>query len=508
VKLARLAIPVVVVVVVVALTTTRAQDAARPSASQVAREVDALLEAAWREAGVTPAPPADDAVLLRRLSLDVEGVIPDERTVAAVLAQRGDGDERRATWIKGLLHGQGFARSMATRWANQLVGRRAVLDSLERAPEERERTLVAWLTRQVAANTPWDDIVGELLAPTVADRGGPAEYRARYGGRVEEVTGNLLRVFQGQPLQCAQCHDHPYHEQWKQRDFWGVAAFLVREPQLTIPGTKEVVRPRFLGGEAPAPGKEGAKEPVMARELARLLTAPENPQFARATVNRVWSFFFGRAFADPDDLTQAPRLPLVLARLERDFVESGHDLRRLCEVVLSTRAYALSSTGPAATKDPALEVFARGRLRTLSPEQLWASLARATGLEEGDDEQARARRDPLRREFFRVFAGDADAAADVEQYTITQALSLLNGPITNAVLRPGPDGAPAMTRLLALPSFDEQLAAVYRRAAGRLPTRAERQALRGAARSSDEQSQLLADVLWALLNSSEFVTNH
>lgn len=500
---ARLAIPAVVLALT-AFAATRAQErAARATPQQVAREVDLLLEAAWREAGVTPVGPADDAVLLRRLSLDVEGVIPDERTVAAVLAQRGDG-ERRATWVKGLLHGQGFARSMATRWANQLIGRRAVLESLERPVEERERTLVAWLTRQVATNAPWDAVVGELLSPTVADEGGPAEYRARYGGRVEEVTGNVMRVFQGQPLQCAQCHDHPYHEAWKQRDFWGIAAFLVREPQLTIPGTTEVVTPRFLDGEAPAPGKEAAA----ARELARLLTAPSNPQFARATVNRVWSFFFGRAFQDPDDLTEVPRLPAVLARLERDFVESRHDLRRLCEVVLSTRAYGLASTGPAATKDAAQAVFARGRLRTLSPEQLWASLARATGLEDGDDEQARGRRDPLRREFFRVFAGDADSAADVEQYTITQALSLLNGPITNAVLRPGPDGAPAMTRLLALPTFDDQLAAVYLRAAGRLPTRAERQALRGAARSSDEQSQLLADVLWALLNSSEFVTNH
>ncbi|MCO5170740.1 MAG: DUF1549 and DUF1553 domain-containing protein [Planctomycetes bacterium] len=485
------------VVAAAALAPRRAPAAPPPTAVEVAREVDALLERAWKEAGVAPSPPADDATLLRRLSLDLEGVIPEERTVAAVLSQRGgDAAARRATWIRALLHGQGYARTMAGRWANELVGRRVVFASLDAA--EPEQTLVAWLSRQVAAGARWDAVVRDLVAPPQA-RGGPAEYRDRYGGRVAEVTGNLMRVFQGLSLQCAECHDHPYDDAFTQRDFWGVAAFLAPGPQVAIPGRGERVAARFLGGEAPAPGADRA------RELARLLTAPGNPGFARATVNRVWAAFFGRAFQDPDDVTQRPRLPEVLARLERDFVESGHDLRRLCEVVLSTRAYGLASTGPAATKAAQQEVFARARLRPLSPEQLWTSLARATGLED-DPDALRARR----REFFRTFAGESADEVASDAYTITQALSLLNGPITNSVLRVGADGSPVMTRVLGLATLDEQVASIYLRTVGRAPTRAERQALRDASAglSSDGRAQLLADLCWALLNSSEFVTNH
>lgn len=480
-----------------ALAPRPAPAAPPPTALEVAREVDALLERAWKEAGVAPAPPSDEATLLRRLSLDLEGVIPEERTVAAVLSQpRGDAAARRTTWIRGLLHGQGYARTMAGRWANELIGRRAVLASLD-APEP-EQTLVAWLSRQVAAGTRWDAVVRDLVAPG-QERGGPAEYRARYGGRVAEVTGNLMRVFQGVSLQCAECHDHPYDEAITQRDFWGVAAFLAPGAQVAIPGLGERVGARFLGGEAPAPGADRA------RELARLLTAPGNPGFARATVNRVWAAFFGGAFQDPDDLAQRPRLPEVLERLERDFVASGHDLRRLCEVILSTRAYGLAASGPAAQKAAQQAVFARARLRPLSPEQLWASLARATGLDE-DPDALRARR----REFFRTFAGEAaDDAAD-DAHTITQALSLLNGPVTNSVLRVGADGSPVMNRVLGLGTLDEQVASIYLRTVGRPPTRAERQALREASGglSSDGRAQLLADLCWALLNSSEFVTNH
>lgn len=467
-----------------------------PTAQEVAREVDALLEAAWREAGVDPVGAADEATLLRRLSLDLEGVVPDERTVVALVARKGDVAERRAAWVRGLLLGQGHARTMATRWANLLVGRRAVLEATGDGT-----SLAGWLAREVAKNTPWDQVVAELLAPSV-ERGGPAEYRARYGGRAAEITGNVMRVFQGTPLACAECHDHPYHEQWKQRDFWGVAAFLTRDPKVVVPGLDHLVGPRFLDGQVPAPD---ADRP---RELARLLTDPANPAFARTTVNRVWSFFFGAAFQDPDDLTQPPRLPAVLARLERDFVESGYDLRRLCEVVLSTRAYGLSAAGPEKTKAAQLAVFARARLRPLAPEQLWASLERATGLEELTDDEGRARRDVLRAEFFRTFARDDDAPD--EAHTITQALRLLNGPFTNVVLRPGPQGSPAMGRILALPSLDQQLVTVYLRAVGRPPTRAERQALSSLARgmSSEEQARLVADVFWALLNSSEFVTQH
>jgi hypothetical protein len=490
--------PLIALLGIVALAAPAPARPDRPTPQQVSAEVDALLAAAWTEAGVRPAPAASEAEWLRRLSLDVEGVVPEERTVAAALAQRLD----RAALVKGLVRGQGFARSMSARWSNLLIGRRAVLES-----DGREDALATWLAQQLAGGAPWDGVVRDLLAPPV-ERGGPAQYGARYGGRIEEVTGNALRVFQGLPLQCAQCHDHPYHDDWKQTDFWSVAAFLAGGPTVDVPGRPGVSVPRrYLGGERPRDGADGRVE------LARILCAPANAYFARATVNRVWSFFFGGAFQDPDDLTQAPRLPAVLDRLAVDFRESGHDLRRLCEVILGTRAYGLSSEGPADTKAAQLAVFARARLRPHSPEQLWSSLARATGLDVvpttgGPDaqERARDRREQLRRDFLRAFGQQDEGEPD--QYTQTQALALLNGSLTNVVLRAGPEGSPAMTHILGLPGFDEQLSSLYLRVVGRPPTRAERQALRPQGLSSEEQAQLLSDVFWALLNSSEFVTNH
>lgn len=488
-----------------------------PAPAAVAAEVDRLLEAGWAGAGVTPAGPASDGELLRRLSLDVLGVVPEQATVHAFLLQRrGD---RRQRLIRATLQDPLAARFMAVRWANELLGRSHRLQSGgDQAP------LVLWLERQLRANRPWDEVVRELLAAEGRqDVNGAVQYLLRFGDDPAEMTGNAMRVFQGQQLQCAQCHDHPFRPGIAQRDFWGVAAFFARVTRREEMGTPllverargsvsipappgvqpEEVPPRFLTGEwvDPGPGRH------LRRALAELITSPRNPDFVRATVNRVWSFYFGRGFVDPDEIDQVgfPQ-EAALVRLEQDFRASGHDLRRLSEVILLTRAYQLGSAGPEQGKHEQQDLFARARLRTLSPEQLWASFARATGVE-----RARPDEDPLqvadraRQVQARFLAVFAQGDEELEQNTIPQALLLLNGPLTNAALAPG---RPAMAELLQLPTQDERIMALFLRFLGRPASRAEREALRLEDASSAEQAQMLQDVAWALLNSSEFTYQH
>lgn len=549
------------------------------STADLAARIDALMEAAWTEARVTPAAPASDAEFLRRLHLDVTGVIPDEDTVRAFLASPAP--DKRARLVRDALASDGFNRTMALRWAYPLVGRQFLFTTLgakqvEQAAARLQEAmqgggmspmdggmaddaptsdgpvppLVEWLEGRLRENTPWDAVVRELLTAEGSASENPATHWAlRYArnGKAEELAGSAVRVFQGLQIQCAQCHDHPYTD-WTQHDFYGVAAFFSRtavrrDPppegsnkkqgpfvvherpnrQLRIPAppgeTGRLALPRFLTGEVVGPGNGVDRR----AELAKLMTSPANPYFAKATVNRVWSFFFGRGQIDPvDDLeAQDPRHPAVLDLLVADFKRSGHDLRRLCEAILLTRAYGLSSGGAdgeaAEVREAQVAAFARAPLRSLSAEQLFYSVLAATGAEDvrTQDRRQRARLErtklTLLRKFVQTF-GDDEGQEVVDEGTIPQALLLLNGPLTNDAIRPRP-GHPVYDRLFRMKSNDERIETIYLRTLGRMPAPAERAVLREAlaapeARTAAGQAQALSDVYWALLNSSEFAFNH
>ncbi|RMG18228.1 MAG: DUF1549 domain-containing protein [Planctomycetota bacterium] len=496
---------------------------ARPEAvrdpAEAVRALDAALGRAWAEAGVKPAPLASDAAYLRRVSLDLAGVVPAEERVRRFVASKRKG--KRARLVRELLAGRNAANWQARRWANLLLGRSYLL---RRRPDGGSTPLVRWLQRRFLAGAPWDRVVRELLTASGAEAdNGAVEYFGRWEGKPEELAGNAMRVFQGQQVQCAQCHDHPYHEQWKQRTFWGVAAFFARvrirrDPDTQALSLKEaergevrlpgppgqpgpVIAPRFVSGESVDPGPGAYRR----EELARMLTAPGNPNFARATVNRVWGFLFGEAFTSPDDLAK-PALPEVLEDLEEDFRASGYDLRRLLEVIVLSRAYQASSSGGARDRPAEVEVFARARVRPLTAEQLWWSLDRVLDVRAALEFQAqgrapgwaREREVALRRRFFRAF-GTTEAGAEAQQ-SLTQALLLLNGPLTNGFLRA--DRSPLVAELLGQPPA-RRVERLFLRALARLPSGGERRAL-----GKVQRPEALQDVGWALLNCGEFVTNH
>ena len=209
-----------------------------------------------------------------------------------------------------------------------------------------------------------------------------------------------------------------------------------------------------------------------------------------------------------------PQVKLVPLRtwevlLEADFRASGYDMRRLARVIVSSRAYRLTSKGSAKTKDDQVDVFARARLRPLTAEQLWWSFEEAVGLGETleymarndqDKNAARNRRRQMRRRFFAVF-GQEEAGPQTE-YSLTQAFAMLNGALTNDLLQPKLN--PVIARLLKRDA-DALVSGLFLRVLGRPATKGERKALRAGSRDKTAHIQ---DILWSLLNSSEFVYTH
>jgi hypothetical protein len=395
----------------------------------------------------------------------------------------------------------------------------------------------AWLRVRLEGDTGYDKLVTELLtysgaATTV--RGAVLNAEPNPGAfyqvnerRPENLAASTSRLFLGVQLECAQCHNHPFAK-WKREEFWSFAAFFNtvdpgpqraaadvpgRGPQrgIQIPGTSTTVVPRWLDGTEPDWKDGEAKQAA----LARWLTSPGNPYFARAAVNRVWWQFFGRGLVDPvDDLDESnvPSQPEVLDELTRQFVAHRFDFKYLARAITATRAYQLSSR---MTHDSQNEPrhFARMPLRSLTAEQLYDSLVQATGFEEfvgGGRGEGLARAAGLRGAFLSKFADTGPSRTDY-QASILQALTLMNGRLTgdaSSLQRGATLQAVADAPFLAAPDKIETL---FLASLSRRPTRDELITMELYARfgdTSESESSALADVFWALLNSAEFVLNH
>lgn len=541
-------------------------------AGEVVKKIDKILAKAWTEAEIKPRKAANDAELLRRLSLDLTGVIPTEKFAHNYL--RSSKPSKRADATRKLLASPQFGRSQGLRWAYLLVGRDYLIKSktMSRAAKARKRmmdrmgdddggmmgggegySLDEWLAQQLGTNVPWDEVVSSLISADGIVQDNPAgHYMLRFAreGKAAEATGNVFRVFQGLQVQCAQCHDHPYDDTYSQRDFWGLAAFFARTTGRRAPPNamqieraarknKQARGPYKVvdraGGQIRMPAPAGQTGPMVLPKfvtgvvvnpatgfdrrgkLAELITQDENPYFARATVNRVWSHFFGRGIINPiDEIKETPSVPALLELLEQDFRASGYDMRRLIEIIVRTRAYGLTSAGNEDDKEAELALFARAPMRSLSAEQLFYSVLSASGMNEfrgaGNRNLRRnieRQKYQMLRQFVRIFGGDEEEIVD--EGTIPQALMLLNGPLTNDAVRPRP-GHPVYDRLFAMESVDEQIQTIYLRVLSRTPTRAERNKVRAylsaTKRHPKARAQAYADVFWALMNSSEFNLIH
>lgn len=588
--------------------------------------VDSMIRAEWKKAGVVPAPPVDDARFLRRVYLDITGTIPTPDAVKAFLADKSP--DKRARAVDALLASPKYADEWTSYWDSVLIGRGPVKSALLDRVAWKE-----WLHEQFAKNAPWNKFVYDLITATgvnstggsyakiagfktPADRqmeaqamqepasdgflnsdgkvNGAVNWFTKFQNNVADMSGQASKIFLGVQIQCAQCHDHKT-EKWKQDDFRRFAACFVATRARPV-GTMEKGKLRRVElfdvprvPRRPANRKNDNTQYIAATPsaldgtdfsdsrnrraaLAQWMTAPENPWFAEAIVNRMWSHFMGRGFVEPiDDFrpSNPAVMPDLLKKLADDFVAHDYDLKRLIRTITATKVYQLSSQ-PAGKADPENKLWARYRLKPMGPDELMDSLVTATDLGPVLERISGGNLDNLKALIARQFTFLFDVDEEFEQKdfegTIPQALLLLNGNITNRSVTPIP--GTALAQVLATPGGDkEKIESLYLRTVSRMPTAQEtakwtqfvntprdvvlngepapapqrplnrREALRqrrqmqaqmAAARkrrnggpdplarfanrlnvaSNDAKTQAYEDLFWALLNSSEFMFNH
>jgi hypothetical protein len=500
--------------------------AARPaigegaSAAELAVLIDRHIESRLDGEGVRPSEPADDAEFLRRVYLDLHGVIPTRDRADEFLTNPDPA--KRVHLIDDLLASPRYGQHLADIWQAYLI---SPLADDQHARADRLRT---WLAAQFNTRS-WDRIATDLLTAAGKMEENPAVtylIEGRLPRGVPDLTDLTSRYFMGVRLNCAQCHDHPFAN-LKQQDFWGMAAFfaqvqtpgrakqvyqlgVVDDPRLTLSVLRDA---GALDGFMPrAPTFPGGREMPTAKEtnreaLARWLTSPDNPYFARAMVNRTWWRLFGRGIVTPvDDMhdRNAPTHPELLDLLARRFVESGFDLKFLARAIVLSRAYQRTSRpGDVAAAQKQAALFGRMPIKVLSAGQLYDSLETIFG-PPSKTSGVVVRGQGARQEFTRFFGEDGDPDPTAYRRGIPHLLRQMNsGQFAGRNLDT------LIARLMSTNRPPEDVAAdVFLAILSRRPTADERARfasyLQGAASAHDACRELA----WVLMMTSEFSLNH
>lgn len=508
----------------------------RRSAADVQQQVDRMLSELWQREQIQPVDEAGDLQLLRRAYLDLVGRTP---TVTEVRDYSNDtSDDRYPKLVERLLASPDHATQMAAVWRSFLIPEGVDLNAFG-GREAFEK----WLSQRFAENVPYDQIVRELLlAEGRLSQSGPLLFYSALKLDADQLAARTSRVFLGMRLECAQCHDHPF-EPWKQEDFWSYAAFFaqisrpkgmletastvmrvqdVDRGEVMLPETEDVIEPRFLGQSAAANDEVDPDNKSPRRQrLASWLTGADNPYFARATVNRVWSHMFGRGIVDPVDdfgLNNRPVSPELLDTLASQFIDSKFDLKTLIRTIAISRAYRLSSSSnhdaeSEADVEQRLKTFAQMNAKTLTAEQLYDCIAVATLLNPQDASSSRYVLNRFgnseRDQFLQQFASPSTSRSEYLA-GIPQALMLMNGAM---IAEATGEASSGLIQSLEAPFFtDRQRIDVLFMATLSRPAMPEELKLMEeffpAGVSGDRRRVGLADLLWALVNSSEFTLNH
>lgn len=499
---------------------------------------------------MNPSEICDDTTFLRRVSLDLLGVVPTAAEARA-FAQDPRLDKRQRL-IDELLRRPEFADFWALKWADLLRVEERTLDRKGAA------TFHAWIRQSIATNKPLDQFVRELITARGSTYEHPPAnfYRAMRDPITRAET--VAQVFLGVRLQCAKCHNHPF-DHWTQNDYYGWANQFSQVryevlsnnrrdrndshefdgEQLVLigdgkavehPGLGKPVAPRMLVEKADS-GRPTADDRPSSDHLlsvAEWLTSPHNRRFAEAQVNRVWFHLFGRGIVDPIDdfrATNPPSHPALLAALTDEFVAHRFDVQHLIRTILSSRTYQLSSV-PNDTNREDESNFSHALVRRLSAEQLADSLTRvlATPLEfNGYPTGTRAaqlagvRAIPLRDaapasgdQFLTVFGKpprlQACECERADDPTLAQTFQMVSGPILNELLTR--DNNRLRTWLDSSAEPDALIDEVFWTILSRAPLPTERATVRKHLASSENRRATLEDVVWSLLSSPEFVLRH
>ena len=491
--------------------------------------IDDLAFAQLRRLGLFPSDLCTDSEFIRRAKLDALGVLPGPDEVKAFLADPAP--DKRARWIATVLDDAAYADYWANKWAD------LVRPNSDRVGVKSVFVIDEWLRKRFRANQPYDQFVREiLLAEGSNHKEGPAViYRDRR--EPPELTTMFSQLFLGTRLECAKCHHHP-NEKWSQDDFYQMAAFFGGVKQkgagLSPPISAGTETFYYAGGgvvKHPVSGQVMTPRPpdgpeVKAVEgvdpraaLADWLTAPENPFFARAAVNRVWATFFGRGMVEPVDdfrISNPCVNPALLSALAKDFSDHGYDFKHLIRTILSSRLYQLSTT-PNESNLADTRNFSRGYRRRLPAEVLLDAVTTVTDIPDtfaATPPGFRAMQTwsyKIGSHFLDAF-GRPNASSDCpcerdRQMSVVQSLHLMNARSLQAKLE---DPAGRVQKLATSGQTPvEVVTELYLRMLSRPPAPDELSIATAAfAAPGATRAGATSDVFWALLNSAEFVLNH
>ena len=501
---------------------------------ELSQRVDNELAALWQKNGIRPVGPASDAEFMRRVYLDLTGRIPSVSEAREFLEDQAP--NRRELLVDRLLAHHDHATHLAAVWRDILLPREVDLSRVG-GPIKFEE----WLAKRFEENIHYDQIVHDLLrAEGRVAESGPLLFYAALRLNPEELAARTSRAFLGVRMECAQCHDHKFDD-ITQTDFWSFAAFFARisrprgkmemtspvlavrdnqQGEVMFPDSDEVVPPRLprtvVGSFDPGPISNTSDGAPRREILVDWLTSPNNGQFARATVNRVWAHLFGRGLVEPvDDMRPAnpPLAPELLETLARDFAASKFDLRRLLRELVLTKTYQLTSRSD--ESDPSRTLtFAQMNIKSVTAEQLYDCISVAIRQDAaviGPMDQPGLLRfsDMSRQAFIERFRAPAGQVTDYHA-GIPQALTLMHGGLIHSATDVASSG---LLNSLTAPFFtdDQRLDTLFLSTLSRYPTETERELMLKpveAASDDAERQQALGDVLWALLNSAEFTLNH
>jgi Protein of unknown function (DUF1549)/Protein of unknown function (DUF1553)/Planctomycete cytochrome C len=489
--------------------------------------IDALVDEKLHKLRVLPSGICSDQEFLRRAYVDIIGLMPAPKEVRTFVADANP--KKREALVESLLQRKEFTEMWVMKWSELLQMR-----STENNTGAYYKNILLyynWLSDRIGKNVPMNKIVEELLCASGGTIQNPPTNYYQLERETLKVTENVAQVFMGMRIQCAQCHNHPF-DRWTLNDYYGFESFFMQlgrkptdDPRETIvyntkggeakhPVTGAVVKPKFLGGESPdiKPGED--RRAV----LAKWISSPENPYFARNLANITWAHFFGPGIVDPVDdvrVSNPPSNPELHDMLGKKLTEYNYDFRKLVRDICTSMTYQ-RSTVTNETNESDKKNFSHGTVRRLRAEVLADAVTSITGKPnkyQGLPLGARAVQiaDGTSTNYFLTTFGRATretcAASEVKlDPTLSQALHFLNGDTINESIKQGK----VVAGMIAEKKTDKEIIdELFLRCFTREPVKAELDAITAKlSEAPDARQQVLEDVFWALLNSKEFYFNH
>ena len=495
--------------------------------------IDTLVDAKLKNLRILPSAVASDEQFVRRAYLDVIGLPPTPAEFKRFMGDRAR--DKRAKLIDELLARDEFADLWATKWAEWLKVRSENNNAFG-TDRKAAYLYYQWIREQIKKDVPLDQFVRAQVAGTGSNLQSPPTnlYTMFPQGQYDpkEMAQDVSQVFTGMRVQCAQCHNHPF-DRWTQDDYYGFVSFFTgvkRKPASesrefyiyddpNAPPAKHLLdgRPmpaKFLGGDAP---DTKGKDPRLA--LAEWLTSKDNALFRQNMANRIWQQFFGRGIVEPIDdvrISNPPSNRELLEAIGQHLADYNFDAKRLVRDICNSRTYQLAVMPNETNRDDDSQ-FSHAHLRRLRADVLLDSLAQITETPSTFNETPRGVRAVQLYEggfhannyFLKTFGAAARDSVNASETrlepTLAQALHMVNGDTIEGKLR---QSNVVADMLKANRKPEEIVDELFLRTLSRKPSEAENKKMLGLVAGKAGDRQVYDDILWALLNSTEFEFNH